>query len=64
MVKICGACLSMQNIQAVKIKGPKKAASWWRKGYNIEKVSWFPHKNAQNEGIFHLTWYLGNNIFN
>ncbi len=24
MVKICGACLSMQNIQAVMTKGTKK----------------------------------------
>ncbi len=26
------ASLSMQNIQAVMIKGTKKAESWWRNG--------------------------------
>ena len=54
MVKICGARLSMQNIQVVMIKGAKKAESWWGKWYDIEKVTWIPHKNAQKKEF--LIW--------
>jgi len=35
----------MQNIQTVMIKGTKKAESWWRKWYDIEKVTRIPQKS-------------------
>ncbi len=50
----CG-CL---NLAATK---PRKVtlAGGSRLGYDIGKVTWISHKNAQKQGIFDLTWNLG-----
>jgi len=34
------------------IKGAKKAESWWRKWYDIEKVTVNPHRKCLKEGNY------------